>query len=357
MEKSKWLIYGAYGITGQLIVEEAMRQGQHPILAGRSAEKLKVQAEKVGLDWISFDLKDKTTMIKALEKVEAVLNIAGPFKQTARPLIEACLETGTNYLDVSNEIEVFQQVATYDRRAKERGITIISGVGFGTVATNFLVKKVAEQLPDATELEIAVSLYSEEGSAGATKTALEVLASGGKSYRGGKLGNYQLGKGAKKLAFPDGSERTIMPVPSGDLVAAFQVTAIPEIKAYLEFAGSPLVLRLAMPILQGVMKIKFVRQMAEKASARSAKSETTPLESQAEKYSYIWVRATNQAGKSKEGWLKLGEGYQFTAKSSVLAVKNFFGLRPIGVLTPAQAFSNEFIQELAVDHQGTTVSQ
>jgi short subunit dehydrogenase-like uncharacterized protein len=348
MEKSNWLIYGAYGITGQLIVEEALRQGERPVLAGRSAEKLKSLAEKTGLNYIAFDLADKSAVRKALEQVDLVINIAGPFNQTARPLIEACLEKRVNYLDVSNEIEVFQQVAAYDSRAKERGITIICGVGFGTVATNFLAKEIAEQLLDATKLEIAVALHSQGGSAGATKTALEVLASGGKSYRGGKLVNYQLGKGAKKLGFPDGSNRTIMPVPSGDLPAAFQVTAIPEIKTYLEFPGSPLMLRLTMPILQGLMKIKFVRQMAEKASGGSTKSETTPLAPKAEKYSYIWVRATNQEGKSKEGWLKLGEGYLFTAKSSVLAVKKVLELRPIGVLTPAQAFSNEFIQELAV---------
>ena len=36
-----WMIYGANGYTGPLLAEEAVRRGHRPILAGRSAEKLK----------------------------------------------------------------------------------------------------------------------------------------------------------------------------------------------------------------------------------------------------------------------------------------------------------------------------
>ena len=41
-----FLIYGSYGYTGQLIVERALKEGLHPILAGRNKKKLIAQAEK-----------------------------------------------------------------------------------------------------------------------------------------------------------------------------------------------------------------------------------------------------------------------------------------------------------------------
>ena len=40
LANSTWMIYGAYGYTGRLIVEESVRRGYKPILAGRNANKL-----------------------------------------------------------------------------------------------------------------------------------------------------------------------------------------------------------------------------------------------------------------------------------------------------------------------------
>ena len=45
-----WLIYGAYGYTGELIVQEAVRRGLHPVIAGRNAEKLAVLAAQFQLE-------------------------------------------------------------------------------------------------------------------------------------------------------------------------------------------------------------------------------------------------------------------------------------------------------------------
>src|SRR5215212_8261324 len=59
---------------------------------------------------------------------------------------------------------------------------------------------------------------------------------------------------------------------------------------------------------------------------------TRQPESQADgqRTSYAWARATNQSGQSVEAWLELGEGYQFTAASSVQAVEHVLRERPSG---------------------------
>ena len=43
-----WMIYGANGYTGRLVVDEAIKRGLTPILAGRS-ESVKAFAEEKGL--------------------------------------------------------------------------------------------------------------------------------------------------------------------------------------------------------------------------------------------------------------------------------------------------------------------
>ena len=45
----RWLLYGASGYTGRMIAEEAVRRGHRPVLAGRSAERVRPLAESLGL--------------------------------------------------------------------------------------------------------------------------------------------------------------------------------------------------------------------------------------------------------------------------------------------------------------------
>src|SRR3569623_1467583 len=110
-----WMIYGAYGITKQLVIREAVQQGLRPILAGRSRTKLEEMSQAFGLEWISFDLVNKEAVKRALSGINLVLNLAGPFAHTAPLLVEACLETGTHYLDIANEIELFQKLPVYHK--------------------------------------------------------------------------------------------------------------------------------------------------------------------------------------------------------------------------------------------------
>jgi short subunit dehydrogenase-like uncharacterized protein len=41
-ERSEWMLYGAYGKTGRLILHEALRRGHKPLLAGRDGARLEV---------------------------------------------------------------------------------------------------------------------------------------------------------------------------------------------------------------------------------------------------------------------------------------------------------------------------
>jgi short subunit dehydrogenase-like uncharacterized protein len=340
-----WMIYGAYGVTGQMVVREAVRQGLRPVLAGRSATKLAEMGKALGLEWLSFDLLNKEQVKRALSGVAVVLNLAGPFAHTAPLLVEECLETGTHYLDIANELELFQKLLTYQKVAQEKKVAVLPGVGFGTVATNFLAKAVAGQLAGATHLEVAVAAYNTSASSGATSTVLEVIGRGGYIYDSGQLKPYRLGKGVKKLAFPD-EEKTFMPAPSGDLVAAHQVTGIANVKVYTPFNSSALT-RLVLPVVQRLLKFKAVRKLAVGLASRQRGKANLTEQPPELKHSYAWAWASNDRGEKAESWLELGEGYQFTAMSSVKAVRKILEGGLAGVLFPAQAFEANFLTELA----------
>src|SRR5262249_45630912 len=152
-----------------------------PILAGRREEVIAPLAEEHGLEYRVFALDDAA---RGLEGVSALLLAAGPFSATSRPALDACLAGGVHYLDITGEIEVFEACFARRDEAVKRGIAVLPGVGFDVVPSDCLAARLAESLPGAVSLELA--LGGGAMSAGTTKTALEALPKGGIVRRGGK---------------------------------------------------------------------------------------------------------------------------------------------------------------------------
>ena len=85
---NKLLIYGAYGYTGRLIVEECLKLGIKPIIAGRSPEKAMTYANKHGLEYDVFEVSEKEKLEKWLRRGDTVIHCGGPFIHTARDMVE-----------------------------------------------------------------------------------------------------------------------------------------------------------------------------------------------------------------------------------------------------------------------------
>lgn len=196
-----WMLYGATGYTGTMIAEEAVRRGHRPILAGRNAEKLRFLAERLKLEWAAFSLVDESALLRAAESVDLMLHAAGPFAETCASIMDACLAGKTHYLDISNEIPVLQAAQARHHLAEKMGVSVIPGVGFGTLASNCLVSHVCDKIADPVSLEIVISPYVAQRSAGASKSTLETIARGGYVRRNGVLAAIPFGSGAKLIRF------------------------------------------------------------------------------------------------------------------------------------------------------------
>ena len=113
-----FLLYGAYGYTGELIARRAKEIGLKPILAGRDDDQLKALALELDLDWKTFDLSDSDALDLVLQKIPVVLHAAGPFIHTASPMMEACIRNKVHYLDITGEMGVFKMAHSLHDRAK-----------------------------------------------------------------------------------------------------------------------------------------------------------------------------------------------------------------------------------------------
>jgi short subunit dehydrogenase-like uncharacterized protein len=310
-----WMLYGAAGYTGTLIAEHARQHGHQPVLAGRTAPGVTALAERLDLPCQQLSLDDPAALTAALAGVHLVLNAAGPFLHTAGPLADACLRAGVHYLDIGNELQVFRTLYDLDDRARQAGITIMPGVGFGVIATNCLARYVSDTVGGAALLEVATRAAATQQGPGVAATRQLNMPYGGWIRQAGHLQPCPLGSGTTTITLP-GGPCLIMPLPTGDLEAAFQATGAADITAYGAVAGDP---------------------------PAGTKTPDPPAGQHPAYLSYGWARATGPEGATTQAWLQTGESYAFTATASIRAVEETLARSLSGALSPAAAFGADFV--------------
>src|SRR5262249_3822791 len=129
---------------------------------------------------------------EVLDDVRVLINAAGPFSTTARPLVGACLRRGVHYLDLAGEIAVFQDLERMDGAACDRDVMLMPGAGFLVAASDCLAAHVAAKLPGADRLRIGTS-RSAFLSRGSARTMIELVAEAVTVRRSGVLTSVSVG--------------------------------------------------------------------------------------------------------------------------------------------------------------------
>jgi short subunit dehydrogenase-like uncharacterized protein len=336
---ARLLVYGAYGYTGRLIVEAAAERGHEPIVAGRNRQKARGVASSLGLQARCFAVEDAAGH---LGDVDAVLNCAGPFSETADALVDACIETDTHYLDITGELAVFERISRRDDAAADAGVTLLPGVGFDVVPTDCLAAHLHRRLPDATHLSLAIE--ADGGvSPGTLKTVLSDLGSGGAVRRDGRLRHEAVGARTRAVDFGDGFRRAVS-IPWGDVSTAYHTTGIPNIDVYLSL---PTNARRAVALsssLNSVLDTDAVKRALTWLVDRSIEGpdEATRAEGEAR----VWGEARTD-DERVVARLRTPETYELTVETALRCTEKVLaGDAAPGYETPAGAFGPDFVLEI-----------
>jgi short subunit dehydrogenase-like uncharacterized protein len=332
------LIYGAYGYTGELIAEEAAKRGIDTVVSGRNEVRVDHLAERLGVSGRSFGVEDAPAH---LDDVDVLLNCAGPFVETYEPLVEACLGTGTHYLDITGELSVFEAIAERDREAEKAGVCLLPGVGFDVVPTDCLAGHLHDRLPEADQLRLG---FDPSGtiSKGTLASVIEHADAGGTVRRGGRLVDVPTAHERRRIDFGRG-ERNAVTIPWGDVSTAYYTTGIENIEVYTAMPkvaeNSLKIGRFATPLL-GFEPVKRTLQTLVKSTVSG------PSERQrAEGSCHVWGEATD-GETTVTSRLKTPEAYALTVDSATTAAERVLADAPIGFETPAAAFGPEFVLDL-----------
>jgi short subunit dehydrogenase-like uncharacterized protein len=334
------LIYGANGYTGKLIATEARARGMDAILGGRSAEPLHALGAELGLPVRVFDLADAVAVRRGLDGVGAVLHCAGPFSQTCAPMLAACLATGSHYLDITGEIDVFAHCHRHDAQARAAGIVVLPGAGFDVVPTDCLAAQLKRRLPDASHLVLAFEAGGGP-SPGTAKTSVEGMATGGRARIDGELKRVPLAWKAR--SFERGGEmRTAMTIPWGDVYTAFVSTGVPNIETYMAVPPSTVArmrrLRLIRPLLGLAPVQRFLKNRVQ-AAVRGPSAER-----RARTGCHVWGEASNAGGGQVRLQLQTPNGYDITTTAALGIAERVLRDAPAGgYYTPSLLMGADYV--------------
>ena len=298
---SEVLIYGATGYMGKLCTREFLRAGIRPILAGRDAA-VKTLAAAAGLNSVMFELNAQS-ISQHLRGVSLVINLAGPFGTTQKALIEACLATGTHYIDIAGEVDEMRGAFAFDVAARDANIMIMPGAGFGIVPTDIAAHIAKTQLPGATLLTIC---YATEGgvSRGTLKTVLKDINRIGVRRVGGAL--IAAAPAETKMDFTVAGKtfHAVYNPWRADLFTAGISTGVAEISTYSVFPGLIVAMMNGRFLWSRDLLLKYVlRFVPEGPSDQALQSGRTYVEAVASDGStHVAIR------------LKGPEAYLFTAR-------------------------------------------
>ena len=159
------IVMGATGVTGKQAVpyvrERAAEGGFRWGIAGRSRERL----EALVADWpeperpeiFVADVDVPETVAAAVGRCRAIVNFAGPFARMAPRVIEACVDAGIAYVDVTGEIDFAAEIVNRHHAAAEAsGARIVQVCGFEALPFDLLALAAIERLEELGEQAAAV---------------------------------------------------------------------------------------------------------------------------------------------------------------------------------------------------------
>jgi len=344
MNQPSFLLYGANGYTGQLIAKMAHEYGILPILAGRRKEALEPMSTVLKTQYRLADLNDPVTLDAALKDIPLVLHAAGPFKNTAKSMIEACLRNKTHYIDITGEIEVYEMAKQYDEAAKKAGIMIMPGVGFDVVPTDCIALFLKNAMPDAVDLKLAFASMGGRLSHGTATTMAEGAGEKSKARQNGRIVPVPLGHKGMMVDFGL-KELFVMTIPWGDISTAYTTTAIPNIETYT--AVSPKTFRMLkyQVMFNWLLRTSLMRNRElKKINARPAGPSD---EQRARSKALVWGEVKNSKGESARARLHGPDGYTITAYASLIIAKKILegNFKP-GYQTPAGCYGADLILEV-----------
>ena len=189
------IVFGATSFVGQILttylanylIEQASSNEQIQwAIAGRSQSKLDALKQTLGdkfqdLATIVADVNDANTIKALCEQTQVVVSTVGPYALYGEPMIKACVETGTDYCDLTGETQwIKKMIDQYQSQAEQTGARIVHCCGFDSVPSDmgvYFLQQQAQQLwnAPATQIKMRVKVLKGGASGGTVASLINII--------------------------------------------------------------------------------------------------------------------------------------------------------------------------------------
>lgn len=325
-KKRKLLIYGATGYTGKIITARAKALNLDYEIAGRSEDKIKGMAQELNIPYHIFTVDDSKAWERALTDKQVLINAAGPFLLTAEPAMNACLDAGVHYLDISAELDTYRLAESLDDKAKAAGIQLISGAGL-FVSYDALVVHLSKLVVEPEYLKVGFRHYG-GFSRGSVLSSKNIADLGILIRKNGEILN---NPHPRSKMFSFGEEAVeCMPTPLGGIILSYKATGIPNIEEFfsLKLPATELSDLTTENLPDGPTK-------EERAAGRNG----------------IAAEITGKDGNVVKAYVDAPSGYDLTPLSVVAVAHRILNNDfKIGYQSPGSAYGEEIIKDIPDTH-------
>ncbi|WP_158890792.1 saccharopine dehydrogenase family protein [Amycolatopsis anabasis] len=194
------VIVGGAGAMGRWAVRGIAKLGsaRKLLIADIDVARAQQVADEVGGPCapVHLDATDPAALRQTFADCDVVLNTMGPFSKFARPIVEAAVECGCDYLDIDDDWESTVEAFEFDAKAREKGLRVVKGIGGSPGISNLAAASAARRLDKVTEIFTGWSMrgavledepaYPPAGGAGAAVEHWLIQISGSiRAYRDG----------------------------------------------------------------------------------------------------------------------------------------------------------------------------
>ncbi|MDT0183449.1 saccharopine dehydrogenase NADP-binding domain-containing protein [Microbacterium sp. ARD31] len=147
------VLFGATGFTGGLTAEYLAAHapaGLRWAIAGRNPDRLASVRGRLGADVevLVADASDPVALSDVARRARVVISTVGPYLTHGGPLVAACAEAGTDYVDLTGEPEfVDRMFLEHHQTAVRTGARLVHACGFDSVPHDLGAYFTVQQLP------------------------------------------------------------------------------------------------------------------------------------------------------------------------------------------------------------------
>lgn len=174
------VLFGATGFTGELTARYLAQhapEGCRWALAGRNPAKLAATRARLAelvpacaeLPLLHADVDDARSLREVAASTRVVITTVGPYLSFGEPLVAACADTGTDYVDLCGEAEfVDRMFLRHHARAKETGARLVHACGFDSIPYDLGVYYTVKQLPENVPIAMSGQIRASAAFSGGT---------------------------------------------------------------------------------------------------------------------------------------------------------------------------------------------